>query len=335
MKVLKLSEYVYAASFSIVHPSYLEGFPQREKYLFGDMPELQLAWYKHTALDSAEAIDAARAQLRTHVAEFAPDFILFDNPISSLLIDDDLRAISVFDCCDWYLDYYECEFGRDEGYRRLQDGLASAMRGTPYCIFQSTTIRDWYRGHADIALLRDVVLPNGYDATIFHPGPSPISFERKTVLFAGKLGKWYAGLETVARALPAGWQFVLVGDGPIRDRLEGLPDVVCLGRKPLQEVGDYVRAADICVMPVDDCSPIATSEYLACGKPVVHEGDRIAWFIHDGENGFLARKTVEDWRAALERASRADTALLNRAMETPKPWPVLQAELAAFLQGLR
>jgi glycosyltransferase involved in cell wall biosynthesis len=335
MKVLKLSEYVYAASFSIVHPTYLEGFPQREKYLFGDMPDLEMGWFKHAPLDSDEAITHATAELRKYVEDFQPDFILFDNPISALIVDDELSSISVFDCCDWYLDYYECEFGRDEGYARLKSALEKAMHQTPFCIFQSTTIRDWYRDHPRLALKSEIVLPNGFDDSIFFPGKSALSFDKKTVLFAGKLGKWYGGLRTVAQALPQGWQLMLVGDGPIRDQLEPLDNVVCLGRKPLGEVGDYIRAADVCVMPVNDCSPIATSEYMACGKPVVHEGDKIAWFIRDGENGFLAKQSVDDWRQALMRAASAGEHVRQNALATPKSWKVLQGELSTFLGELQ
>lgn len=331
MKLLKLSEYVYTASFSIVHPSYLEGFPQREKFLFENIPDMEIGWFKHPILNEQAAIDKARQKLRQVYEDNKPDFILFDNPISALILDDELFSKSIFDCCDWYLDYYECEFGKDAGYSRLEDGLEQAIAKTSYCLFQSDTMKEWYLSHSNADVRSHIVLPNGYDEHIFYPGTSSIYFDKTTVLFAGKLGKWYRGLNTVAQALPPDWQLVLVGDGPCREEFESHANVSCMGRVPLPEVGEYMRAANICVLPVNDCSPIATSEYLACRKPVVHQGNRINWMIKDGVNGFVADNTVESWHEKLSAAFQADDLLLENAHSTSYSWTTLQCRLIDWL----
>lgn len=336
MKILKLSEYVYTASFSIVHPSYLEGFPQREKFLFANIRDMEIGWFKHPILNEQAVIDETKLKLRQVYSETKPDFILFDNPISALIVDDELASKSIFDCCDWYLDYYECEFGKDEGYRWLEKGLKRAIDKTSYCMFQSDTIKEWYLSHQNAAVQSYIVLPNGYDERVFFPGTSSVKFDndKTTVLFAGKLGKWYRGLNTVAQALPADWQLVLIGDGPCREEFESHANVSCTGRVSLPEVGEYMRAADICVLPVNDCSPIATSEYLACRKPVVHQGDRINWMIKDGINGFVADYTVESWNEKLLEALQADDLLLENARNTSHSWTILQNKLIGWLEKI-
>lgn len=67
--------------------------------------------------------------------------------------------------------------------------MNEAIRATPYCIFQSDTIREWYVSQPTSAVISDVVLPNGYDETVFFPGTSPVTFDKPTALFAGKPGK--------------------------------------------------------------------------------------------------------------------------------------------------
>lgn len=332
MKVLKISEHVYTASFSRSHPSYLTGFPQRETYLFADNTDIDVVWHRHGPLDRPDArCDAAVAVRR---AAEGVDRIVFDNPISAHVLDPDLFRIATFDCCDWYLEYHDCEFGRDDGFELLAAGLDKAIAGCQSCIVQSETMRAWYLSRPGVAAQQCLTLPNGFDAARFHPGQSDIRFDRTTVLFAGKLGRWYRGLHQVVKALPTDWQLILVGDGPCRGEYEGLANVRCTGRLNLDEVADYVRGADICVMPVNDCSPIATSEYLACAKPVVHLGPRITWLIRDGDNGYIADASIDSWAGKLVEASEAPQDLTERAKETPRPWGRLREEATEWLHTI-
>lgn len=69
--------------------------------------------------------------------------------------------------------------------------------------------------------------------------------------------------------------FVLVGGSSLPEGWCRLPNVHLLGRKPYDEVADYMAACDCLIMPWNDsdwikaCNPIKLKEYLAVGRPVV------------------------------------------------------------------
>ena len=88
-------------------------------------------------------------------------------------------------------------------------------------------------------------------------------------------------LETALRALgrlaahrPT-LRFVVVGDGPERDRLERLADefgvpTLFLGHRPNDEVPDLVAAMDVLVLSSRfEGMPLAVLEWMAAGKPIV------------------------------------------------------------------
>ncbi|KNC66828.1 hypothetical protein AC626_14555 [Pseudoalteromonas rubra] len=58
-----------------MHPSYLEGFPQREKFFFADIEDLEIGWFKHSQLTDLASIEEAKAELNRLVKETQPDFI--------------------------------------------------------------------------------------------------------------------------------------------------------------------------------------------------------------------------------------------------------------------
>jgi len=70
-------------------------------------------------------------------------------------------------------------------------------------------------------------------------------------------------------------QFVLVGGCSLPEDWCQLANVHLLGRKPYDEVADYMAAMDVLIMPWNDspwikaCNPIKLKEYLAVGRPVV------------------------------------------------------------------
>lgn len=78
----------------------------------------------------------------------------------------------------------------------------------------------------------------------------------------------------VASRLPS-HQFVLVGGCSLADDWCSLENVHQLGRKPYDQVADYMSAMDVLIMPWNDspwiaaCNPIKLKEYLAVGRPVV------------------------------------------------------------------
>ena len=105
------------------------------------------------------------------------------------------------------------------------------------------------------------------------------------VLFAGNLGM-VQGLETLIEAAAllrdrASVEFVLVGDGSDRARLESivaekhLSNVRFAGRHPTEEMPAFMRAADALVVHLrrsaiaDHAVPTKILSYLAAGRPIV------------------------------------------------------------------
>ncbi len=74
------------------------------------------------------------------------------------------------------------------------------------------------------------------------------------------------------------WSFALIGPcgrlGRL-DKIDGLPNVHVLGRRPYEELPSYVKGFQVCLNPYvidgtsENCSPLKLYEYLASGKPVV------------------------------------------------------------------
>jgi glycosyltransferase involved in cell wall biosynthesis len=85
-------------------------------------------------------------------------------------------------------------------------------------------------------------------------------------------------IEALATADPA-WQVILVGPiqpGDVEEsRLAALPNVHCLGGKPLAELPAYLKALDVALIPYKlneltrNIFPLKLYEYLAAGLPVV------------------------------------------------------------------
>jgi glycosyltransferase involved in cell wall biosynthesis len=82
-------------------------------------------------------------------------------------------------------------------------------------------------------------------------------------------------LKSAARARP-GWSWVCVGAVQADTRgLESLPNVRLLGQRPHEELYDYIRRFDVCVVPYVNSVytrtvvPTKINEYLAMGRPVV------------------------------------------------------------------
>lgn len=161
---------------------------------------------------------------------------------------------------------------------------------------------------------RITMITPGVDTTLFYPGPRPewVRSQFRTandplILTVGRLVR-KKGHETVLRSLPAvlkrfsQTKYLVVGDGPERERLQNLAIDLGLGgcvhfagNVPNYRIADYYRAADIfCLLnQEDDAGDIESFgmvfvEAGASGKPVV--GGRsggTAQSILDGRTGML------------------------------------------------
>ncbi len=163
---------------------------------------------------------------------------------------------------------------------------------------------------------RTVTIHPGVDTTIYHPDPKAGARirrrhgleDRKVILTLGRLVP-RKGQDLVIRALPAVLEavpeavYLIVGDGPDRQRLEALAGevgvadrVIFAGRVPDEEVVAYYNCADVMAMPSREEPEtgdvegfgIVFLEANACGKPVV--GGRsggVVDAVADGVSGFL------------------------------------------------
>jgi len=104
--------------------------------------------------------------------------------------------------------------------------------------------------------------------------------------FVGTLAPWQ-GMETLIKAMSeirlsrCDIRLLVVGDGPIRSKLEVLVSdlhledhVQFVGAVPRESVPVYINASDTCVVPKEypfprSMSPLKLFEYLACGVPVL------------------------------------------------------------------
>lgn len=137
------------------------------------------------------------------------------------------------------------------------------------------------------------VVPNG--VRVPHAvGPSA---EPPHVLFAGRLSEEKGVLELLEAT--EGLPRVIVGDGPLRERVPG-----AVGFVPPSGLGAYYeRAAVVCVPSRREGFGVVAREALAHGRPVV--ATRVGGLpdaVHDGVNGLLVEPgDTAALRAALER----------------------------------
>jgi glycosyltransferase involved in cell wall biosynthesis len=188
----------------------------------------------------------------------------------------------------------------------------TVLRSTHHVVAVSSALADWVVA-SGVAPEDVTVLPNAVDPARFEPGrvdPDAIRSRlglgaEPVVGFLGTLKPWH-DVATLVRAIallgrrtPAP-RLLLVGDGPERERLEGLARsqgiseaVTFTGAVPHAAVAGYVRAFDVAVVPYGRArglyfSPLKLFEYLAAGRPVVAAdiGD-IGRCISHGETGLL------------------------------------------------
>lgn len=132
---------------------------------------------------------------------------------------------------------------------------------------------------------RIAVKPNFVDL------PAPADGPRAGALFVGRLSteKGIATLAQAARLLPDALVDV-IGDGPVRADLEGVPGVRLLGRQAPPQIFARMRAAQCLVLPSVwyENFPRVLVEAFACGLPVVASRlGAMAELVEEGVTGLL------------------------------------------------
>ena len=138
---------------------------------------------------------------------------------------------------------------------------------------------------------RIVVIPNAIDPNLFHVFPERQSSLRQELGLAGKIVIGYVGnfsiwhkleflIKGVAKVLDQGFDIhcILVGEGASTSAMKKLAFRIgieqnfnFLGKKPHNEIAEYIALMDLCVLPSANhyCSPVKIFEYMAMGKAIV------------------------------------------------------------------
>jgi len=177
------------------------------------------------------------------------------------------------------------------------------------------------------------VIPNGVDV------PESVGEEASPpeVLFAGRLAREKGILELVEAA--RGMNLVVVGDGPLRDRVPGARGMV-----PHHALGTlYERAAVVACPSHREGFGVVCAEAMAYGRPVVASAvGGLLDLVVDGETGLLVPPRDEGaLRAALERLlgdrslrRRLGEAARERVRELCSWQRVTDATIAAYEEAL-
>jgi glycosyltransferase involved in cell wall biosynthesis len=182
------------------------------------------------------------------------------------------------------------------------------------------------------------IIPNGVNATLFHPGrPAPDVRASwglgagPIVGFVGGLRPWH-GVQVLPTLLDhltkqyQNLQMVIAGEGPLRRELERnikelklTQHVVFTGSLPHEKVAGLIRQFDVALAPYPPLdhafyfSPLKIFEYMACGIPVVAADiGQIGEVIKNGETGLLYPPGELDALIAACKRLLADTDLRQK-----------------------
>jgi glycosyltransferase involved in cell wall biosynthesis len=182
-----------------------------------------------------------------------------------------------------------CVFTMQNAYRnyRLRNRLllVPVFAAFPAIVLCSETVRETLpRMLRVLGGSRITVVPNAVDlARIDRVLGDPAvgrTGESFTVVSVGRLvdiKNPFTLLEAFLRSGPDGSRLVVVGDGPLRPRLQAAveavrqpPDVTFTGLVDRDDVYRWVAQADLCVSTsYGEGLPVAVLEAMACGRPVV------------------------------------------------------------------
>lgn len=332
MNVLYVGESVYAETLQHVVRDYETTYPQRRVQLFRELDKFcNIVSHFYKGPLDLNQIESQKQKFRR--LEKA-DLVLIDNPLSFLLVRD-VNVPIVMDYIDWYEEMYLTEFGLNEQYYLLCYAKELMLRSVDVLICQSPVIaRHLLRYSPKTSYI--YVIPNGYNAGIFFYAPTIAHDDKIKVVFCGKLGVWYRSLLNVVKAVQSNSKMylTLIGSGPLEKDIPNHPRIRVTGAQALEDVPKCLTDSHVCIFPANDCSPIAVSEYLAIGRPIVHVKNRISWLLEHGKNGYLIDDIPFFWERYIQRSYERREVLSenNHLLASGLDWATLAS---LFYKALR
>jgi glycosyltransferase involved in cell wall biosynthesis len=205
---------------------------------------------------------------------------------------------------------------------------ATFLRKAALVICLTSAMRDEVVAAYGVPAARVVVVPNGVDTELFHPGPFAGRATRE-LLFVGRLTDQknvLAAVDAMAH-LPSDVTLRIVGDGELREAVDGrireldLRNVVLQGRLDPAELADCYRRATLVLMPsTHEGLPLVLLEAMATGAPVVCSalpelvetgGDAVVAVAHLTARSLA--EAVRDLLADQPRRERLSAAARHRA----------------------
>lgn len=191
----------------------------------------------------------------------------------------------------------------------------------------------------------------GVDTDRFAPGAEG-AVEPGRILFVGRLVA-KKGLDHLLRAMPAvqasvpGAELIIVGDGPLRERMESLAreqDVLCrfVGVQTPEEVMEWLRSAAVLAAPSvvagdgnAEGLPMTIMEAQATGVPVVaYPSGGSAEGVEEGRSGFVVPPRDEPALAEALIAVLSDDALRRRLSEGARDFALREFDLGLQTERL-
>lgn len=202
---------------------------------------------------------------------------------------------------------------------RIEVKLLRAVAGFDLIVTMGRGARDYFRERGIGGDIR--VVAGGVEAARFRSGSGPPSWD---VIFVGRLAPikrvdlLLRALEILKGKIP-GLKAVVVGDGPLRDELEGLTAALCLndtvqftGVQP--DVAAILRDARVFVLTSKtEGLSLALMEAMMVGLPaVVSDVGDLGELVQHGVNGFLVADQTPEGFAAPIALLLGDGALRDR-----------------------
>jgi UDP-galactopyranose mutase len=246
------------------------------------LPSLGGKW--RSAMSLSKWLSRRKTKALIRQTSGGPLILWYYFPMLLELIDDLEKdhSIVIYECMD---NYMALSNNDPEAIKTVALPEKRLLQKAEIIFYGSQTLMDSRPSYRN----RSHHFPTGVDAEHFAQAMDlhrslPFDIER---IKRPILGYWgavdqridYAVLDFCARQRPD-WSIVLLG--PIvtiserdLDSFLGLPNVHWLGPKTYQELPNYARAFDLCVLPFKTTdegkylNPTKTLEYLATGKPII------------------------------------------------------------------